>query len=199
MIREVRCRCCGIGVDGPRAQFRVCVGCDKCDELHGARLQAVLYMAVRDGKLAPYTAIARAMIDDAQLTGRAVYIARNDGTADVFIPNPPPRWLVMAARALCRNEQPDLQTLVDAVLARYIGGRNEPALMAEMRLELRDALQFVDPSIMDVEVTATMTHMDPGNLRIEIKARTPTLGTNMPGAADVDIPPDILSRPRAEA
>jgi hypothetical protein len=36
-------------------------------------------------------------------------------------------------------------------------------------------------------------------LRIEIKAKTPTLGSTMPGAADVDIPPDILSRRRAEA
>ncbi|HUS27591.1 MAG TPA: hypothetical protein VMZ53_03760 [Kofleriaceae bacterium] len=182
-----------------RMQLRVCIDCDTCDQLHGAQLQGVLFKAVADGNLAPYTAIARAMIDDAQLTGRIVHDVKEGRVVDITIPNPPPRWMVAVGRAMARGEQPDVQTLVDAVLARYIGGQNTPALMAEMRIELRDALQFVDPSIMDVEVSATMTALDPGNLRIEITAKTPTLGSTMAGADDADIPPDIMSRPRAEA
>lgn len=194
------CRCCGVAIvgDATRLQVRVCVDCDQCDELHGAQLQGVLLKAVSDGKLAPYTAVARAMMDDAQLTGRIVHVVIN-GRADITIPNPPRRWEVMAARSMVRGELPDLQTLVDAVLGCYIPGRNTPDRMAAMRLELRDALQFVDPSIMDVEVSTVMDALEPGNLRIEIKARTPTLGTEMPGAPDVNIPADILTRKRAEA
>lgn len=199
-MSEVRCRCCGITVSGDvRSQVRVCMGCDGCDELHGAKLQGILYMAVRDGKLAPYTAIARMLIDDAQLTGRLGFIVRDGRVADLTIPDPPPRWLVVAARSLARNEQPDLQSLVDAVLGRYIPGRVTPDLLAALKLELRDALQFVDPSIMDVQVTTDRDALDPMHLVITIQARTPTLGTVVAGAADVDIPPDIMSRPRAEA
>lgn len=178
----------------------MCIGCDDCDALHGAKLQGVLAMAVRDGKLAPYTAVARQLIDDAQLTGRTVYVEREGGgIADLQVPDPPPRWLVMAARSLCRGELPDFQTLVDAVLARYMGKSNTPDVLAEMQRELGDALRFVDSSIMDVEVSATMSSLDPGNLRIEIRAKTPTMGATMPGGEDVEIPADILSRPRAEA
>lgn len=204
MARETRCRCCGIPItaaDGQvRQQLRVCIGCDNCDELHGAKLQGVLSQGVRDGKIAPYTALARAMIDDAQMTGRTVYVVREGRVADLIIPDPPRRWLVMAARAMARNEMPDLQTLVDAVLGVYIPGQSTPARMAALRSELRDALQFVDSSIMDVEVTTTMDMLEPGHLRIEIRAKTPTLGvvTSGPGA-DVEIPADILSRKRAEA
>lgn len=199
-MSAIRCRCCGIPVTGPRAQFRVCIGCDLCDELHGDKLQGILAMAVRDGKIAPYTALARLLIDDAQLTGRAVYIEREaGGVADLRIPKPPLPWLIVCGRSLARGQTPDVKSVVDAVLVRYIPGSSAPHRMAELCLELRDALQFVDPDIMDVEVTTTRDVIDPGNLRIEIKARTPTLGSVVANATDVDIPADILSRPRAEA
>lgn len=185
---------------GPRAQFRVCVGCDQCDELHGDKLQGILAVAVRDRRIDPYAALARLLIDDAQLTGRTIYIPRADGgLADIYIPDPPPPWLIVCGRAIARGSMPDMQSVVNAVLVRYIPGTSSPHRMAALRLELRDALQFIDPEIMDVEVTTTQDVLDPGNLRIEIKAKTPTLGSVMAGATDVDIPADILSRPRAEA
>lgn len=232
MAAEVRCRCCGIGVTGPRAGFRVCIGCDQCDELHGAKLQGVLALAVRDGKVPVWTAIARQMIDDAQLTGRTVYevpeqwcsigqyeakcakcgfvvFVGADATieehmkackmgADLTVPNPPPRWLVAAARMVCRREGPDVQTLVDAVLGCYIPGKPTTALLEKMARDLRDALQFIDPEIMDVRVETERDVLEPDHLKIFVQARTPVLGATLAGAA-VDLPPDIMSRPRAEA
>lgn len=200
-MKEARCRCCGINVEGPvRSKVRVCVGCDDCDGLHGDKLQGVLWMAVRDGKLDPYVALARQLIDDAQLTGRSVYIDRGNGTADLRIPDPPLPWLIVCGRALARSEMPALQTIVDAVLVRYIPGKATGSRMAALRAELGDALRFVDPSIMDVEVTTELDHLEPGHLKIVINAKTPTLGAVIDtGAADVEIPADILSRKRAEA
>jgi hypothetical protein len=199
---SARCRCCGIAVEGQiRERVRVCMGCDDCDGLHGDKLQGILAMAVRDGKLAPYTALARLLIDDAQMTGRTVWRETSPGRADLTIPDPPPPWLIICGRALARGEVPDIKGVVDAVLLRYIPGRATPSALASLRRDLSDALRFIDPDIMDVYVTATMDELEPGNLRIEIKAKTPTIGTVVTPSSGpaVEIPADILSRPRGSA
>lgn len=201
--RDGHCRCCGIGIVGSvvRAKLRVCIGCDDCDELHGSQLQAVLWRAVEHGKLNVWTAIARSMIDDGQLSNRLVYTLRPDQTvADMWLPAPVPRGLVVAARDRARGVLPDVQSVVDAALARFIGTLRTEANMREMSSELRDALQCVDPGIMDVEITTSMTTLDPGHLVIKILAKTPTLGVvTIKGAEDVAIPEGILSGKRAEA
>lgn len=202
MSTEVQCRCCGVPV-GPhpfRQQVRVCMDCDSCDRLHGAQLQGVLAKAVADGKLQPYTAIARAMIDDAQLTGRLEHIVLEDGkSADVRITNPPPRWLVVMARSICRGEMPDMLSVVDAVVFRYVPGRITPTIRRAFEAELRDALHAMDPEIMDVEIESAVDVDDPGHLVIKIGAKVPVLGMQVGGAEHVDVPADIMSRKRAEA
>lgn len=199
MTPEYRCRCCGVPVEGYRATFRVCIGCDRCDGLHGLVLEGVLRKAVADGKLEAGTALARAIMDDAQLTCRTEYVKREDGSADVLIANPPERWRVVIARALCRNELPDLQAVVAAVLERWLPAPYSSALGDRIRGDLLPALQIIDRDIMDVEIDCKRDIADPEHLIIVVKARTPTLGCVVPGAPDVEVPPDIMSRPRGSA
>lgn len=201
-MSEIRCRCCGVPVDGAvRRQVRVCLGCDQCDGLHGAQLQGVLFKAVSDGKITAGTAIARSLIDDAQITGRLVYHVKDGAVADITVPNPPPRWLVVAMRSVARNELPDFASLVDAVLGAYLPCKGTRAVLDAIAAELTEAFRFVDPSVMSVVVDSKRDALDPQHLIIQIQARTPTLAAsvNIPGADDVVIPDDILHRKRAEA
>lgn len=201
MVRIGFCRCCGVSVlgGGVREHLRVCIGCDLCDELHGDKLQAVLAKGVADGKVPPYTALTRMLIDDAQLTNRLEFVVFEGQAADLRVNNPPPRWMVVAGRALARGEQPDLQSLVGAVLGRYFGKQSTAQTLHELRLELCEALSFVDASIFDVKVSTKMDTVDPGHLMIEVQAKTPTLGVEVAPGANELIPADIMNRKRAEA
>lgn len=194
-----RCRCCGVPVEGRRAQVRVCIGCDLCDHLHGDVLQGILWRSVNDRQLDPWIAIARAMIDDAQLTGRTEYIRNDDGSHDIVINYPPERWRVTLARALARNELPDLSSVVQAILERWLPAPFTPQLVASIRGDMVPALQIIDAAIMDVEIDCKRDIADPGNLIIKISARTPTLGGYIGEASGVEVPPDIMSRPRGSA
>jgi hypothetical protein len=197
------CRCCGVGnLQGVRARLRVCLGCDDCDGLHGDALQAILVKATADRKMSGDAALARALIDDAQLTGRAVYFENppGSGQADMRIPDPPPRWLVVCARALCRKELPDMHSVVGAVLGRFMGLRSSQTVLEAMRVELQAALSFIDASIFDVQIDTKVDVLDSQHLIIQVQAKTPALGAVVtPGTENVEIPPDILLRKRAEA
>lgn len=201
--REVRCRCCGIPV-GPvglnmRTKMRVCMWCDDCDGMHGQVLQGVLTMAVRDGKLAPGVALSRALIDDAQLTGRLVFDVVNGEANNIRIIDPPARWFVVAARAVCRNEMPDFASLADAVLGAMLPCNATRENLDKLAAGLTEAFRFVDPSVMAVVVDSKRDSMDPQHLIITIQARTPTMGQVMPGAEGIEIPADVLKRRPAQA
>jgi hypothetical protein len=199
------CRCCGVPVGGHpfRVKVGVCIDCDSCDRLHGAQLQGVLAKAVIDGKLPVWSAIARAMFDDAQLTNRLVRLTDGE-TADakivnVIVVDPPARWLVLAARLICRGQQPDMQTLVDEATRRWLPCRADSPNLRHMERDVLAAVRFIDPEIMDVKITTKRDPEDLGHLVIELSAKTSTLGVSMPHAEHVDIPDDIMSRKRAEA
>lgn len=177
----------------------MCIGCDRCDGLHGARLQHVLTEVVKAGKLDPGTALARSLIDDAQLTGRAVYTRRDDGTADLTIPDPPERWRVVVARALARNELPDLQSVVDAVLRRWLPAPFSFSLGERIAADLLPALRVIDPSIFGVEIDCHRDIADPEHLIIKVNASTPTLGAALVDTRDVAIPDYVMRTPRGSA
>lgn len=202
----VRCDCCGVPVDGPRIALRRCILCDGCDHLHGDKLQLRVVDLVSQGKLDPYHAITRMMVDDAHMTGRLQMVspvALADGRVmvDVTVIGPVPRWLVAIARAAARNELPQINVVLVGVLARFFGLRATRAVLDEIRIDMIDALRFIEPSIIDIEVTSRSDAIDPEKLVIDIKASTPMLGTvvQMKGAPDVEIPADIHTRPRGQA
>lgn len=190
------CRCCGLpDLVGVRGKVRVCPMCDDCDGLHGDALQA----RMMSGEwLDPYIALARAIIDDAQLTNRIVFVGEGEAK-HINVPNPPRRWEVMIARALLRNEQPDLHTVMNAVLLPFFGLRASPSVMALLRGELLEALQAFDASIFDVEVSIDVDVLDRENLQIKVCAKTPALGMTFDADSAGVIPPDIMARPRGEA
>lgn len=197
-MSEARCECCGVPDAGTRC--RECAL--PCDGLHGDQLQLVLMRAVHDGRLAPYVALARSMYDDAMLTGRMIIrpCAHHPG-GHATIPNPPKRWEVVVARALCRNELPDISLVLGAVLAKYIPGRCSRRTLDAIADDMREALSAVDPSIVHVEVDSKIDVVDPQHLQIVITGEAPVLGAVVtpPGVADVAIPADIMLRKRAQA
>lgn len=197
---EVLCRCCGVPVEGMRAQVRVCPICDVCDGKHGDELQALVGHGVVTGQIEPGKALCRMLVDDAHLTGRIIYVEREGSPlADITIPDPPPRWLVVCGRAAARGQLPDLQTVVNVVLAQHLPcGRDQlPALQRE----LREALTFVDPSIMDVAIDCRIDAECVEHVVINVSGRavSPDLVVDMAKGADVEISHDILSRARGQA
>jgi hypothetical protein len=196
---EARCRCCGVPVEGNRATFRVCIGCDRCDGLHGQVLEGVLRKAVADRKLDPGVALARAIMDDAQLTCRTEYVPRETGGADIVIMNPPERWRVVIARALCRNELPDLASVVDAVLRRWLPAPYSSALGERIAADLLPALRVIDSSIFGVDIDCHRDIADPEHLIIKVNASTPTLGAALVDTRDVAIPDYVMRTPRGSA
>lgn len=167
--------------------------------MHGAKLQHVLTAVVREGKLDPGVALARSIMDDAQLTGRIVYMRREDGSADVTVPDPPERWRVVVARALARNELPDLQSVVAAVLDRWLPAPYSSALGERIAADLLPALRVIDPSIFGVDIDCHRDVADPEHLIIKVNASTPTLGAALVDTRDVAIPDYVMRTPRGSA
>lgn len=199
MTRTPQCRCCGVPVDGMRAQVRVCAICDRCDGRHGDELQHMLLHGVQSGQVNPGVALCRALVDDAHLTGRIVYVG-DKNNATITIPDPPPRWYVVCGRAAAKGTLPDMHSIVAAVLARFIGAYATTATKMAIAAELGEALRFIDDSVIDVKVDSKLDVLDPNHLIINITAKTPMMGAVIDkNAGEVEIPADILSRKRAEA
>lgn len=191
------CRCCGVPVEGLRRKFRVCPMCDACDGVHGDALQARCAALVASGQISPWLALTRMIVDDALLCGRLVFIG-DPHAALIVVLNPPKRWEVVVCRALCKSELPELQVVIDAVLGAFMGHDASPPVLEALRAEMIQAMHAVDPSLFDVEVIAERDPLDPEHVRINVSAKTPGLPAAYE-AADVDMPADILSRPRGLA
>lgn len=200
---EILCRCCGVPVDEGqpvRMQLRVCVMCDRCDGMHGAVLEERIRKSIAGGGISPGTGLARAILDDAQLTGRIVFKLEADGTATALVPDPPERWRVMIARCLARRELPDVSTVVYCILERWLPANNTRKLLESIRADLIAALQSIDPDIQDVQVDGARDVLDPEHLIIKVLAKQPVIGIAL--GAHVDpavIPSDIMNRPRGSA
>lgn len=185
---------------GARAELRTCPLCDRCDGLHGDRLQIQVARALCNGGIDAGHALARMMIDDAHLCDRIVFVqVPGEAGATITIPDPPQRWQVACARAVARDELPEIGLVVQVILARYIPGKCSRQTLDAIAAELTEALAFLDPSIMSVDVDSKRDELDPAHLIIKINATTPTLGavTEMPH--DVEIPDDIMLRARGQA
>lgn len=198
-MRTPQCRCCGVPVDGMRAQVRVCAICDRCDGKHGDELQALLLHGVQTGQVKPGMALCRALVDDAHLTGRIVFVG-DINNATITIPDPPPRWFVVCGRAAAKNTLPDMHSVIGAVINRHIPGRCSRATLDAIAAELKEALHFVDDSVMDVTVASKIDALDPQHLIIQVNAKAPVMGMVIDkNAGEVEIPADILSRARGQA
>lgn len=203
MTPEVFCRCCGVPLDGAqpvRLQLRVCVMCDRCDGMHGEALEQRIRALVAAGKISGDHGVCRAILDDAQLTGRIVLSPDGEGTANALVLDPPERWRVLIARCLCRRELPDVTTVVQSILERWLPANNSTKLLEAIRKDLIGALQLIDPDIMDVQLEGARDVLDPAHLIIKVQAKQPVLGIKLGAHADPDlIPADIMSRPRGTA
>lgn len=201
---EASCRCCGVRIGpGPRVAIRRCIVCDMCDRRHGDELQIHVMSLLRAGQLEPGHALARMMFDDAHLAGMLEVRRPDPDRPEVhpWVIAAVPRWRVVVGRALARDELPDIGLMVRVALARYLGQRNTAAVRAEISRELTEAMVMVDPNVLSVEVSTEAEMLDPEGIRIELTARTarPGMMTVGPGAEDVDIPDDIMLRPRGQA
>lgn len=182
--------------------------CDVCDRRHGDELQLQVMALVRAGQITPGRALARMLLDDAHLAGmlevRTFVDSAVTGGIEVlpWIPVAVPRWRVIVGRALALGELPEIALLVQVTLARFMGLYSTPGVLAELKRDLSDAMSTVDPNVLDVEVTTEMGRIDPGHLKIIVTTRTaagPGMVAVAPGAEDVEIPADILRRPRGQA
>lgn len=202
MNTENRCKCCGTAaISEHRAQLAgVCAMCDQCDKCHGDTLQARLVQAAATGQIDPSMGLARMMIDDANLCGRLVYVG-DWNAATIEIRNPPERWEVVIARSLARNEMPDVHSVVDAVLRRRLPAPYGEQLLEDLARDLKLALSVIIPDIVDVKVQSERDIVDPEHLKILIQGKAPVLGVQLAAVAgaDVEIPADIMSRPRGSA
>lgn len=201
MSDVVRCRCCGIQVYGTRAQVRVCPICDKCDGLHGDKLQETVTKLVGSGQMDPGLALCRSLIDDAQLAGAIVFVDAGPGVGHIIdIPRPPARWETVIARATCRGDLPEMFAVVDAILKRYIPGKCTRATLDAIQGDLLQALACLDPSVLTVTVNSERDMLDPEHLIIQVQTTTPAMGAVIgKGAEDVVIPDDIMLRARGQA
>ena len=67
--------------------------------------------------------------------------------------------------------------------------------------DLVQAMMFIDPDIVDIEVNVQRDVVDPEHLQIVIKKRVNVEpgAVVMPCGTDVEIPTDLLARARAKA
>jgi len=206
MSAQVSCRCCGIPlVPGtPYAQHTCCAVCFACTRVHGDALQAKIVEAVGAGRLDPYRGLLMAIVDDALLTGQLVLVQDHapDGTplatGSPLIIRAPRRWEVVAARALARGQAPDVQAVIDAAMRPHWPGPPTEERIAAMKIEIRDALAFVTPHALEVDVVAEPDPTDPGSVSVSVKVRGADPAT-IQVLDDVELPDDIMLRPRGQA
>lgn len=202
MTDDARCRCCGIPVDETRATMRRCPVCDRCDGLHGDALQIRVVQLMTSGRMPWGHALARMMIDDAQIAGRLVYVPCDHPGRHghhIAIPNPPKRWEVVVARAICRDEFPDITLMISVILARFIPGRCNRATLDAIAAEIGEAVRMIDPNVLTVTVDSKRDVLDPSHLIITVQSTTPTIGAVVDVTPGVKIPADIYQRPRGQA
>lgn len=196
----VPCRCCGVGLtEEPRRTWRRCVLCDQCDRRHGDELQAHVEVLVRNGQITPWHGIARLAIDDAHICAR-LELRGDRAAATLWCSDPPEPWYRVICRATARGELPDGGRVLRAVLERHLPAAPTPGRIEAIERDLLAALTFMDPNVLSVEIQRGIDPLDPAHLTFNIRTRTPAF----PGmvdvvAPDVEIPPDVMTRPRGQA
>lgn len=205
----MRCRCCGIEPGGrvPFIPVRpdVCVICAQvCDGDHAERLQRKIWRKLSAGMIDVWHAIAASLLDDALITGQLTIIpphkdAREPGA--LLWCECPPRWLVEIGRCAARGELVAIGDVVNAVMAKHMKRPNTQAVRNELALDMREALLAIDRDVIEVEVNVTTDALDPQHIQLVIKKRVNVEpgAVVVPGAANVEIPPDMLTRARAKA
>lgn len=207
-MSDASCKCCGIPIDpaDPRAEWRRCAVCDRCDRRHGDELQIHIWALLNAGQISRGHAFARMLIDDALLTGNLELRPEHDEhgnelqTATLWITRPPRRWEVVVGRACARNEVPEVGLVVEVTLARYIPGPASPENMQGLADELTTAFCFMDDNVLSVDVSTERVILDPQHLIIRINTKTAAApGMITTFGADAELPDDIMQRPRGQA
>jgi len=204
------CSCCGAPTraDFAAGAHRVfqcqdprcarCGMCHGCEGVHGDEFERRNLVnadaATRRGRPVAWHVVAVQAVDDAHLTGR-LFI---DDRGDLAVDDPPPRWLVVLARATARGEHPVIDEVLGAALAPYIGRRGNGALIGEMERSIGEALSTMDPNIVSVSIQTRRDTIDPENIVVEVRARTSTIGA-ITLTPDVPIPVDVTMREPAKA
>lgn len=194
------CRCCRVPVFGMRQRFRVCPICDLCDERHGVALHMELVRRVTAGTVDPWLVIAVSAFDDAWLCGKMEL----DGVTGLARAREcPRRWEVVIAWARTAKQPVALAGIMEAVMAPFMGRPNTEATRTEIGLEMKLALCTADPNLVDVTIESagpgvTIAH-DEIVIKATAKTPAPPLAQNVGGGPEVELPPDILSRPRGQA
>lgn len=196
---DIACRCCGVPVNGPRQKFRVCPLCDQCDGMHGNALERLLRKLAATGAITMWHGIGRMAVDNAHLTGRLSLIGPSDA-ATMWVATAPRPWEVVLGRAGASFTIPDIGEIVAACLAPFIPGKVSRATMDAIGRELTGALTWVDPNVVSVDVDCKRDSIDPEHLLIHVNTRTNVApGSITVCEPNIEIPDDILSRPRGQA
>lgn len=220
MPAEVRCGCCGVALyDGVerssfRAQLGRCLLCDICDGRHGDELQYVVERGVAAGAIPPGQALARMALDDAHMAGmlRLVPNYTQPGNAtivDLEIPQPVARWRVVLGRAVARGTLPDFSDLIRAVIAKYKGVAITAKVLERLRAEMLEMMSFVDPHVVGLELRHPVAIFDMARLDMTVQTdhpAAPHVALTTPASTEVyelrgavELPADILTRPRGQA
>lgn len=202
---DVRCQCCGLPVPCDRREVRRCVVCDLCDHLHGDALQIRVGRQVMAGQISLCDGLARMLVDDAMMAGGLqlvpeVNLEARTWTLRPWILRPIDRWRVVVGRAFAVDRAVDVSLMLSVILARHIPGQVSRGTLDAIARELREALTTIDPNVVGVEVDCKCDTLNPENLLIDISTRTAAA----PGMIslvdpDVELPADIMSRPRGQA
>lgn len=198
--QTIECRCCRVPVFGMRQRFRVCPICDMCNERHGHALHVEIVNRALAHAIDPYLAIAVSAFDDAWLCGKMEI----DGVTGLRHSREcPKRWEVAIAWARTAKQPVNLQGILEAVLAPFMGRPNIPSVRDEIAREMRMALCTADPNLIDIEITSMGTgpNVEADEIQIKATAKTaaPPLAHNVGGGPEVELPADIWSRPREQA
>lgn len=202
---DVRCQCCGLPVPLERREIARCAVCDLCDHLHGDALQIYVGRQVMAGQITPYHGLARMLVDDAMMAGELqlvpeVNLEARTWTLRPWILRPIDRWRVVVGRALAVDLAVDVSLLLSVILARHIPGRSDRGTLDAIARELREAFAVIDPNVVDVEVDCKRDVLDPEHLLINISTKTAAApGMISLADPDIELPADIMSRPRGQA
>jgi hypothetical protein len=193
MADHVHCKCCNIRVGGNPINMRdqCCSLCRICDGMHGPALYARVSKLVALGRIDGNHGIAAVAMDDAWFAGEVVISP--DGT--FIITKAPKRWEVVAAWGKL-GAQVTLNDVMNAAIAPYLRTRGTPEIVEAAKRDIRDALHAVGPDLQDIDIVVETVGDE---LVFKVTSKVPVGDATKTMTPDVEVPADILSRPRGSA
>jgi hypothetical protein len=190
-VQNVQCRCCGV-VTAPTQTLQglvpSCIRCTghwacaiRCGGIHGEALEREARQLVKNGVWQPWYAVALCAVDDAQICNRLLLElgAGHVPPVQMFVPDPPRRWEVVACRSLVQGQVPAAEDVMAACLEPFFGRDNTESTRMEIRREIADAMRCVVGEVVDVDIEVMPEPGHSGGFIANIVARVPTTGEEL--------------------